>query len=77
MNKKQLEKQIHFKELQIKKLRLHQSSTEVCNQLYNTLIMEKAVLKKELDEIKKNPLLEKVRNLFPPKEKRICDYWQK
>lgn len=73
MNKKQLKKQISQKELQIKKLHLHQN--EVCNHLYNSLILEKAVLKKELEELEKNPFVEKMKSLFASKEKRICDYF--
>ena len=51
MKKHLLKKQISQKELQIKKLHLHQSSSDICNQLYNTLILEKAILKKEIEEI--------------------------
>lgn len=64
VNKNQLKKQILQKELQIKKLHLHQSSTEFCNQLYNTLILEKAILKKELENLEKNCILEKIKKLF-------------
>ncbi len=77
MNKKQLRKQIFQKELQIKKLHLHQSSTEFCNQLYNSLILEKAILKKDLDNLEKNPLMEFVKKTFSSKEKLICDYWKR
>ena len=45
---------VNKNQLQIKKLHLHQSSTEFCNQLYNTLILEKAILKKELENLEKN-----------------------
>ena len=75
MNKNQIKKQIQQKELQIKKLHLHQTSSDVCEQLYNTLILAKAVLKKELEELEKNPVAEKLKSLFAPKEKRICDYF--
>lgn len=76
MNNKQLiKKRIQQKELQIKKLHLHQASSEVCNQLYNTLILEKAILKKELDNLEKNPLIETVKRIIPKKEKLICDYF--
>ena len=75
-NKEQLKKRIQQKELQLKKLHLHQSSSDVCNELYNTLIIQKAILKKELDELERNPLLEGVKRVFAKKEKRICDYWQ-
>ena len=77
MNKKeQIKKQIQQKELQLKKLHLHSESNEVCNQLYNTLILEKAVLKKELEELGKNKLVEKFKHAFK-REKLICDYFQK
>ena len=77
MNNKQiLVKRIQQKELQIKKLHLHQSSSEVCNQLYNTLIIEKAILKKELQELNKNPIAEAVKRVLPKREKLICDYFK-
>ena len=75
MNKNQLKKQIFQKELQIKKLHLHQSSSDVCAQLYNTLILEKAILKKELDDLERNSVAEKIKSFFASKEKRICDYF--
>ena len=76
MNKNQLKKQIQLKELQIKKLHLHQTSSDICNQLYNTLILEKAIFKKELEELEKNPIAEKFKNVFSKKEKLICDYFK-
>lgn len=76
MNKNQIKKQISQKELQIEKLHLHQSSSEICNQLYNSLILERAVLKKELEELEKSPIIEKFKRLFASKEKRICDYFR-
>ncbi len=77
MNKHQLKKQILQKELQIKKIHLHQSSTDFCNQLYNTLILEKAILKKELENLEKNHFVEIIKNVLPSKKKLICDYWKK
>ena len=77
MNKNQLKKQIFQKELQIKKLHLHQSFNDICNQLYNSLILEKAILKKELEEFEKNAFVEKIKGMFSSKEKLICDYWKK
>ena len=75
VNKNKLKKQIFEKELQIKKLHLHQSSSDICNQLYNSLILEKAVLKKELEELNKNPIIENIKKVFSKREKLICDYW--
>ena len=76
MNTKQLlKKRIKEKELQIKKLHLHTTNSDVCNQLYNTLILEKAVLKKELENLEKNCIVEAIRNILHKKEKLICDYF--
>ena len=77
MNKKQhIKKQIQQKELQIKKLHLHQNSSDICNQLYNSLILEKAILKKELEELNKNPIIEGIKKTFSKREKLICDYFK-
>lgn len=74
-NKLQLKKRIAQTELQIKKLDLHASSSEVCEDLYNSLILQKAVMKKQLEELEKNPVIEKFKKLLPRKEKLICDYF--
>ena len=73
--KQQLIKRIKEKELQIKKLDYHKSSSDVCNQLYNTLVLEKAILKNELEMINKNPIIEAIKHIKPKKEKLICDYF--
>ena len=73
--KQQIKKQIQQKELQIKKLSLHLNSSDVCNELYNTLILEKAILKKELENLNKNPIIENIKKTFR-KEKLICDYFK-
>lgn len=77
MKKHQLKKQIQHKELQIKKLHLHQTSSDVCSQLYNSLILEKAILNKELELLEKNPIVEKIKRFLPKKEKLICDYFKR
>lgn len=74
-NKQQLKKRIQQTELQIKRLSLHSSSSDVCEDLYNSLILQKAVLKKQLSDLEKNPVLEKIKSLVPRKEKLICDYF--
>lgn len=77
VNKKiRLKKLIKEKELQIKKLHLHQSTSDVCGQLYNTLVLEKAILKKELAEMEKNPIIEAFKKIIPKREKLICDYFR-
>lgn len=76
VNEKQiLKKQIQQTELQIKKLTLHSTDSDVCSDLYNSLILKKAVLKKRLEEAEKNKVIEKIKSLIPHKEKLICDYF--
>ena len=72
--KQQLKKQIQQKELQIKKLNLH-SASNVCDTLCNRLILEKAILKKELENLCKNKFFEKIKKSFR-REKLICDYFK-
>ena len=74
-NKLQLEKRIQQIELQIKKLDMQTSTSEVCEDLYNSLILQKAIMKKQLEDLKKNPIVEKIKKILPHREKLICDYF--
>ena len=74
-NKQQIKKRIEQTELQIKKLSLHSTNSEVCEDLFNSLILQKAILKKELEDLDKNPVIEKIKRFIPKKEKLICDYF--
>lgn len=74
-NKDQIKKRIQQTELQLKKLTLHTTSSEVCENLYNSLILQKAILKKELENLEKNQLIETFKRMIPKKEKLICDYF--
>ena len=73
--KKEILMSIKEKELQLAKLKEHIDKSSVCADLYNKVILEKAILKKQLDELKKNKLAEKVVRLFPHKKTLICDYF--
>ena len=76
MNKKELlKKRIQQLELQIKKLEQQTNDSSVCFDLHNSLILQKAIAKKQLEELKKNPVFEKIKNIVPRKEKLICDYF--
>ena len=76
MNKKeQLKKRIQQLELQVKKISLQANDTDVCVDLYNSLILQKAILKKQVEELDKNPFVEKIKKFIPHKEKLICDYF--
>ena len=61
--------------MQIKQLYLQSSNSEVCEDLCNSLIMQKAIMKKQLEELEKNPIVEKFKSFLPHKEKLICDYF--
>lgn len=74
-NKQLLKKRINQIELQIKQLSLRSSNMEVCEDLCNSLILQKAILKKELEELDKNPFIEKIKKVLPRRKKLICDYF--
>ena len=74
-NKNILKKQISQTELQIKRLQNNLNSTDICEDLLNSLILKKAVLKKQLEKLEQNPLLEGIKKFVPRKEKLICDYF--
>ena len=74
--KKELIKSIKEKEEQLSKLRAHVEKSVICSELYNKVVLEKAILKKELDDIRKNCFAKKVRFLFPRKKELICDYFK-
>ena len=73
--KKRIEKQINQIELQLKKLVQNVKQTEVSEDLQNSLILKKAVLKKELELYGKNIFIDKIKKLLPRKKKLICDYF--
>ena len=74
-NKQLLKKQIQQTELQIKRLIVNSNGNEVCEDLFNSLILKKAVLKKQLQNLEKNPIVEGIKKIVPHKEKLICDYF--
>lgn len=76
MKKHQLQKQILQTKLQLKKMDIQPSSSDICNQLYNTLILRKAVLSKELENLERIPFIEKLKKTFSKREKLICDYFK-
>ena len=75
--KKELIKAIREKEIQLAKLREHVDKSAVCSDLYNKVVLQKAILKKELDDMGKSNFASKIRYLFPRKKTLICDYFKK
>lgn len=74
--KKELIRSLRDKEIQITKLREHADKSSVCSNLYNKAVLEKAILKKELENIDKNKFVESIKNLIPRKKVLICDYFK-
>lgn len=73
--KKHLIKSIREKKLQLEKLEPQVDRSFVCSELYNKIVIEKAILKKKLDDINRNKFAEKIVRLFPKKKELICDYF--
>ena len=68
---------IKEKEIQLSKLREHIDKSEVCSDIYNKILVEKAVLAKQLEDLKNKSLINRIKHLLPKQEKLICDYFQK
>lgn len=73
--KSDLISQIKNKEVQIEKLKEHINKSEVCADLYNQMLIEKAILKKQLDDLQNNNIINRIKHLMPRREKLICDYF--
>ena len=73
--KRELISSIREKEIQLAKLREHIDKSEVCSDLYNKVLLEKAVLKKQLEDLQNNSLVNRIKHLLPRQERLICDYF--
>ena len=77
MKKKDLKQAIKEKEIQLSKLEQHIEKYNTCAEVYNKVILEKAILNKELQDASKNKFLEQAKQLIPHKKTLICDYFKK
>lgn len=66
---------IKQKEVQLSKLKEHIDKSEVCSDLYNKILIEKAVLTKQLEDLKSKSIVNRIKHLLPRREKLICDYF--
>lgn len=73
---KDLKDSIKEKELQLAKLKLHVDKSDVCSDLYNKVVLEKAILNKELQDLDNDKFLIKLKKLVPRKKTLICDYFR-
>lgn len=75
--KKQIIASIHEKELQLAKLEQYIDKSSICSDLYNKVLIEKAILKKQLEDLKNNSIVNRIRHLMPHRgEKLVCDYFK-
>lgn len=75
--KKELINSIREKEIQLAKLREHVDKSSICSSLYNKVVLEKAILKKQLEDMDKNRILDGIKNIIPHKKTLICDYFKR
>ncbi len=73
---KELKQLIKDKEIQLSKLKTHADKSSVCSDLYNKIVLEKAILNKKLKDCRRNVFAEFLRNLIPGKKTLICDYFK-
>ena len=75
--KKEIILSIKEKELQLAKLKPHVDKSTICSELYNKVVLEKAILTKQLEDAKKSNIIEGFKNLIPHKKTLICDYFKR
>ena len=75
--KQELISSIKQKELQLLKLREHIDKSDVCSDLYNKVLIEKAILTKQLEDLQNRSLVNRIKHLLPRQEKLICDYFKR
>lgn len=73
---KDLKQAIKEKEIQLAKLEAHVDKSTVCSDLYNKVVLEKAILNKDLQDLDKNNFLEAVKRFMPKRKTLICDYFR-
>lgn len=76
LKKKDLKQAIREKEIQLSKLEQHIDKSKTTAEVYNNLILEKAILNKELQDASKNKFAERIKKLVPRKKVAICDYFK-
>lgn len=73
---KNLQTAIKEKELQLAKLKLHVDKSTICSDLYNKVVLEKALLNKELQDLQNDNFLKVFKKIIPHKKTLICDYFR-
>ena len=74
--KEKLRQSIREKEIQMKKLAPLIEKSSVCSNLFNKVLIEKAVLRKQLEELNNNTFFGRVKRFLPKNQTLICDYFK-
>ena len=81
MKKEEILKKIEETDEQIKKFRKRLKTSDLCEDLYDNAILQKAILLKQLEQCDKNSVVEGIKKgikkLIPNQKKTlICDYFK-
>ena len=79
VKKEEILKKIEENEQQIEMFRKRMKTSDLCAELYDKAILDKAILKKELEECEKNQIMKMVKKFIPKhkmKKVLICDYFK-
>jgi len=67
---------IREKEIQLEQLSAHVDKSSICSELYNKVVLEKAILNKQLKDMENDSFLLKIKKVLPHKKTLICDYFK-
>lgn len=77
---KNLKDAIKEKEIQLAKLKPLVDKSTVCSDLYNKVVLEKAIMNKELQDLEETkrftPIINQFKRMVPRKKVLICDYFK-
>ena len=74
--KEKLKQSIRDKEIQMKKLAPLIDKNPICSNLFNKVLIEKAVLRKQLEELNNDTFFGRVKRFLPKNQTLICDYFK-
>ena len=73
--KEKLKQSIREKENQMRKLAPLVDKNPICSDLFNKVLLEKAVLRKQLEELNNETFFKRVKRFLPKNQTLICDYF--
>ena len=74
--KQKLIELIREKEIQMQKLAPLIDKNPLCSELFNKVLIEKAILRKKLDSLNNETFFKRVKRFLPKDQTLICDYFK-